>query len=209
VCMTTKIKLGSEVVVSDPCYEIPTWCQAQVEGVLPGVYNTTARKTETDGWGNRISYLTAIHEDYVNDISKLKWKRYPVEIGVDSGQAGIFDMETYRNDSIASSIGLGDGDISFFSQEPWNTMNPDEESGAVWYKAMCSRTLGKKSWGTYEQGVVTSSGLGDGSYDLYVAKEKDKIVGFIIDFQCDDGEEGETYPPGKMKNRLHPALYGL
>lgn len=207
--MTTKIKLGSEVVVSDPCYQIPTWCQAQVDGVLPGTYSTSTKRTSTDGWGNRISYLVCIHDDYCGQAGDLKWKRYNAEIGVDSGQAGIFSKDSYRNDSIVDSIGLGDGDVSFFGQLPWSEMGHNKETGEQWYQAMCSRTLGTNQWGTYDEGVVTSSGLGDGSYDLYVAKVNKKIVGFIIDFGIDDGEEGESFPPGKQKNKLHPALYGL
>jgi hypothetical protein len=68
---------------------------------------------------------------------------------------------------------------------------------------MCSRTLGKQQWGTYSNGVVSSSGLGDGSYVLYVARANRKVVGFMIDFGID--EEG-TFPPNKKKNKLHPML---
>jgi len=40
----------------------------------------------------------------------------------------------------------------------------------------------------YDSGVVSSSGFGDGSYSLYVAKKRGKIVGMCVDFQVE--EEG-------------------
>lgn len=207
-----KITLGKEVMVSDPCYEVPTWCQIKVYDVLPGKYATDIKRIDHEDWGNRIAYLAAVHEDYVD--TDFKWRVHPGEVGVDSGQAGIFSMETYRDDNISDEIGLGDGDISFFNQPPWDTMSKDLENGGErWYRTMCSRTLGKKQWGTYNVvprnstepfgGVVSSSGLGDGSYTLYVAKVKGKVMAFCIDYGID---VGNTYPPGKKKSKLHPML---
>jgi hypothetical protein len=43
-------------------------------------------------------------------------------------------------------------------------------------------TIGERAWGAYDKGVVSSSGLGDGCYDVYVAKHGEKIVGIHIDF---------------------------
>ena len=48
--MTNKIKLGTEVVVSDPCYTIPTWCQAVVNKVKPGMYDTHLKKHDAGDW---------------------------------------------------------------------------------------------------------------------------------------------------------------
>jgi hypothetical protein len=47
---------------------------------------------------------------------------------------------------------------------------------------MCRFTLGDQQWGSYNTGVVSSSGCGDGSYRLLVAKHKGKIVGIAIDY---------------------------
>lgn len=194
--MKNKITLGNEVMVSDPCYKVPTLYQIKVKNVLSGKYETEAKKIDLGDWGKRVGYLTAIHEDYIKE--DLNWKRHTGEVGVDSGQAGIFSMDSYRNDAIVDKIGLGDGDISFF-----DSFGRDEGEGEKWYRAICSRTLGKLHWGTYKNGVVSSSGLGDGGYELYVARVNRKIVGFCIDFGID--EEG-TYPPNKKKNKLHPML---
>jgi hypothetical protein len=187
-----KIKLGTEVVVSDPCYTIPTWCQVIVNNVLPGYYEPIVKKHEVDGWGNRVSVQMCIHEDYIGkeDELDLTWVEHGGTVGVDSGQAGIFSRESYRNDSITDRIGLGDGDISFFGN-----FNRLDEEGEKWYINMCSRTLGVLQHGVYDEGMVSSSGFGDGSYDLYVLTTPDEVVvGFCIDFQVEeDGIELDFY----------------
>ena len=180
-----KIKLTKKVVVSDPCYTIPTWCQAVLDNVKPGVYHTTVKKHDAGDWGNRCSMIYAIHEDYIDHPNLIdgKWEKTNYDIGVDSGQCGIFDFDSYRNDN--HQIELGEGDISFFSQEPWSR-DKNEEPGESWYVKMCSRTLGTEHWGTYDSGIVSSSGFGDGSYDLYVVYKRNKIVAFAIDFLVED-----------------------
>ena len=68
------IKLESEVVVSDPCYTLPTWCQAVVTKVKPGMYHTNVRKFDAGSWGVRCAMVFAIHEDYVNKYETLRGK---------------------------------------------------------------------------------------------------------------------------------------
>jgi len=164
------ITLGESVMVSDPCYSVPTWCQIKVDGVLPGNYHTFAKQWDDRSWGRRISKLCVVHEDYLNH--DLKFRRNTGVVGVDSGQAGIFDLTTYRNDQIAESITTPDVDFSLH----------DNQAGDAWYAKMCKFTLSEQSWGSYDNGVVTSSGLGDGSYDLFVSKVDKKIVALHIDF---------------------------
>ena len=167
-----KIKLGGEVMVSDPCYTVGTWCQKKLTNVLPGEYNTIAYSTDnTGGWGNRVAALIAVHKDYLED--DLKWRTdNSADIGVDSGQCGIFSMESYRNDDIFKN------EVSEFAKKYFSK----EELGEHWYSHMCDRTLSEQSWGTYENGVVSSSGIGDGSYRLLLAKHNGKIVGIAVDY---------------------------
>ena len=176
------IKLGTEVVVSDPCYTIPTWCQVIVKNVLPGNYHSFLKKTDANDWGIRNSVLLVIHEDHMD--TKKKWFHHGGVIGVDSGQAGIFSSESYRSDEVAEQIGEGE-----YGSFPLHR----SESGDIWYEKMCSRTLGESGWGHYPEGVVSCSGIGDGSYQLRVARHKGKIVGLAIDYL--------------MENRLNLNFY--
>ena len=50
----TIVKLGNEVVVSDPCYTIPTWCQVIVKDVKEGDYIPFVLNSNLSGWGGRI-----------------------------------------------------------------------------------------------------------------------------------------------------------
>ena len=164
------ITLGSEVYVSDPCYTTDVWCMSKLTNVLPGKYQASMPGTY-ESWGERNTGIVVIHEDYVD--KKKRWYHHG-SIGVDSGQAGIFDAASYRNDEIAAGItspevgfSLGRGKI---------------EDGDIWYEKMCGFTLSDKAWGLYDQGIVSRSGMGDGSYNFYVQKDKGKIVGISIDF---------------------------
>lgn len=171
-----KITLGSSVVVSDPCYELGTWCQAVIKNVLPGTYYTDVETSDQRNWGLRISELIVLHEDHFN---KTPFTQTNYNIGVDSGQCGVFDLETYRNDFYSKSLGI----------KPYFDVKDD---GDEFYNRMCTLTLSEDSWGTYEKGVVSSSGFGDGSYNLFILEYDNKIVGFRIVF-IDNDELEEEY----------------
>ena len=171
--MNNTIQLNDVVMVSDPCYSIPTWCQVKLTGVLPGSYKTFVDKSNSFGWGMRCHRLGVVHTDYVN--KKLSWRVIPGEVGVDSGQAGIFSLEGYRNDEIAEGITSPESNLS---------IEKDGE-GDAWYEKMCKFTLDEKQWGMYDTGVVSSSGIGDGGYDCLVAKQNNKIVGICINYGLD------------------------
>jgi len=166
------ITFGESVMVSDPCYEVGTWCQVKLNDVLPGEYKSFLRKTSnTGGWGTRCSVLVVVHKDHLDD--KLTWRKHHGEIGVDSGQAGIFSMESYKNDSIVDTIETPDSKF---------TLGISDRDGDKWYEKMCQFTLSDNQWGSYNGGVVSSSGIGDGGYVLLTAKKNGKIVGMAIDY---------------------------
>ena len=177
-----KISPSKNVIVTDPSYDTNTWCQAKFDNVLEGVYNTNCAVVDTGDWGNRCSYLIAVHENY--NIKDLKWEIDPAEIGVDSGQAGIFDMKFYKNDKVkmnVPSIGFDGNTFDRLEQ----IIKPEKE-GEQWYLNICKITLSKDMWGGYKYGAACRSGYGDGGYSLYVSKEKGKVVAFCIDFQVED-----------------------
>jgi hypothetical protein len=169
------ITLGDTVVVSDPCYSIPTWCQCILKDVLPGRYNVMCDKFSSDGWGERVSTLMVVHEHF-NTENKLSWRREPADIGVDSGQCGIFDKKSYRSDDAAERIATPIIDFMM----PYNDTDGDK-----WYEKICKFTLSDEQWGVYDTGAVSCSGIGDGGYTLRVAKFKGKVIGILLDYHME------------------------
>ena len=118
----------------------------------------------------------------------IKWEQHPGSIGVDSGQAGIFNKEFYRNDDHSDTY-----DLPLIFGEDWS-----EKDGDKWYQRMCSLTLSKfhggisdDDYGVTPDGIVSSSGYGDGLYHLMIGKVDDKIVGFEIIFITEDEEDDD------------------
>ena len=179
----TTIKLSEKVRVSDPCYDNDVWCKTNLTNVYPGEYNVEVETSDEGGWGERISRLSVIHKGYIMECNdESNWEEHS-EIGVDSGQAGIFCESSYRNDEIVPSITTPDSDFVL----PYN-----DNSGDAWYEAMCKFTLTGDRWGLYDTGVVTSSGFGDGGYPLEVVHNDDgEIVGMRITYIFPEDEEDD------------------
>lgn len=187
ITMKRQIRLGGEVIVSDPCYEVPTWCQEVIRNVRPGVYDTEVDYRESDGWGERVHSLTVLHQG----IRTPLWENYSDNIGVDSGQCGIFCMTSYRNDEMSQELPWMTEKGDPFSDHP---IRPQDGEGEQWYVKMCDRTLStEEGWGVYDTGVVSSSGYGDGQYELQVCQMDGLIHGFKIIFIDDSYEEEEEY----------------
>ncbi len=160
-----KIQLGNKVMVSDPCYGLNTWCQGVLENVLPGTYDCEVEYSEKGAWGVRVAAIEITHENcgaYGFEIADF-------EVGVDSGQAGIFDYEYYAKYHTADSC--------------------DDD----WYDRVCNVTLSEESAGTIDGlGFVSSSGYGDGGYDCWVARNRDGyIVAIRIEYITEEDEEEE------------------
>ena len=47
-----QITLSENVMVSDPCYSLDTWCQTKLNNVLPGIYNVQVEKSDEDVLGD-------------------------------------------------------------------------------------------------------------------------------------------------------------
>jgi hypothetical protein len=173
-----QITLSENVMVSDPCYSLDTWCQTKLSNVLPGKYNVDVDKSDLGDWGVRVSSITVVHEDYVDDGD---WEQHS-ECGVDSGQCGVFCMTSYRNDEMSVGITTPTLDQPFVL--PYN-----DKGGDMWYEKMCHFTLHKDQWGMYDTGVVTSSGIGDGLYPMEVMMDGDKIVGIKVEYLGNSDED--------------------
>ncbi len=174
---------SGKMVLSDPCYTIPTWCQGVVENVKNGIWVTEAIITDQGSWGTRVSSVIALNEQELIDNPQLKDNLIsggdgllPFDFGVDSGQLGFFDFEHYRNDKSVEGLPKFDFGSDF-----------DDESGEAWYRAICNITLANEQWGVLPFGVVSSSGFGDGSYPIFaVTNKQNEYVGFIVVFIDED-----------------------
>lgn len=87
--------------LSDPCYRIGTWCQAVVNSVRNGSWKGYIQQDEE---GDYNASVIAIHSEYENELKNLKWDTIEEVIGVDSGQAGIYDYWLYRNDEFVGNV---------------------------------------------------------------------------------------------------------
>lgn len=161
-----QIQLGKRVRVSDPCYGTDVWCSGVVDNVKEGIYNVDVEISDEGMWGDRVKSLTVVHSEY-NGHSYIVHTSF--EVGVDSGQAGIYDEDYY------------------------NQCHSKDDYDRNWYKEICALTLSKEGFGTKdEKCVVSRSGYGDGCYDCYLLKDKNnEVVGFQIVFIEDEEDEDD------------------
>lgn len=100
------------------------------------------------------------------DKSGIAWEYLKDEfVGVDSGQAGIFNANRYPQGEI-------EGDSPFS-------------------KKCMEITMSKEQAGVIPEGVVSSTGWGDGSYDVYIKKspKTQKIIACKIVFINQEDED--------------------
>ena len=229
-----EVKSGA-LRVTDPCYNMETWCAGTLESVKNGKwlahvgynidpedvammhkfaqqcideqqaliddaknreerealeiwYGQTLRKlkeqkAEIDNYTGRVAYIAIRHEStiacsppYLKNFTESE-----IHVGVDSGQAGFFDLELFAAQSATESE---DG------------YQQDTEHGKF-YRSICEQT-GDDSDGfaIVPFGAASSSGYGDGGYPLYVLRDKDglvieAIIIFLAEYDEEDEEEGE------------------
>lgn len=126
-------------------------------------------------YSGRVAYLAAHHESVpMPDLLDLSgWEETSVDVGVDSGQAGLFDLTRY-----AAALGIGDHN------------HPIQEAE---YDAVCKLTLGNDQWGALAYGAVSSSGLGDGGYNLLLKRNEggEAVAALIVYMTVESDEEDE------------------
>ena len=173
---------SGELVVSDPCYEVSTWCA----GTVKAKNGTWGVNYETTDDGSRIKEIWAYSmEAAVNRphiVDELPGAApLPFINGVDSGQLGYFDRTHYRNNDSAKDLAKQDFGEGY-----------DREPGDEWYRAACAITLSPESFGVMPHGVVSSSGWGDGSYKTQgIFNEDGECIGLRTVFIEDDYDDDE------------------
>lgn len=143
--------------ITDPCYDINTWCSGEVLA-KNGKWNAYTNISNEGAWGKRVAELYCIHELHDEDLSINFYPLTKVnfEVGVDSGQAGIYDAIKYANES-----GGEYDDLTSF------------------YGKVCEQTLSDKKAGILDWGVTSRSGFGDGGYDAFVFTNRYSEAVFI------------------------------
>lgn len=159
-----QIRLGKKVRVSDPCYGTTTWCAGTIDNVKEGLYNVEVELVD-DLWGSkysRVKSLTVVHSDYKGSLFFNKIASF--EVGVDSGQAGIYDEDYY------------------------NQYHSIDNCNCDWYEDVCELTYPA---GTKDgKCVVSSSGYGDGCYICELVEDNNEVVAIRITF-IEDEEDYE------------------
>ena len=153
-----------DVVVCDPCYEGEAGVRLKIK---PSEYDVSILKDDNM---NGAILATAVG----TYISESDWEEYEKDtISVDSGQAGIFDWDTFNTDKVVDN----------FDNLPFEEKN----SISKFYPFVSNLTLNTdEGAGCYSKGCISSSGYGDGLYNLYLAKKDGIIIGLMIVFIEDD-----------------------
>jgi hypothetical protein len=169
---------STRLLCTDPCYDKNSIGSYIIENAKPGTWSSTIVKSNEGGWGMRVAELQInILDDDDDALDAWAHEPIPESIGVDSGQAGFFDYDKYPE----TAGEYGDGE-SF-------------------YDAACKVTYDEKDR-TRQAGIVegigvnSSSGFGDGSYDLYVGRNSiGQVVSARLVFFYDKAEEddGDDY----------------
>lgn len=157
---------SGQLVAADPCYELDTniIIMGVLEPALHGSWVGEVEKIEVRDWGEANAKLTAYHNSVAEQGAFLEWIKCPFVAGVDSGQAGIFDINHYRTPDADAGRGQADTD-------------------SEWYLACCDITESGEEAGVLEGGVVSRTGVGDGAYGVYKAvNEQGLVVGVKIVF---------------------------
>jgi hypothetical protein len=167
--------ISGNIVASDPCYVLETnpTCMGVIDNVKKGTWEISI---EEEFFGNRIAVFNINHIDRRANGQPFT---FPFSACVDSGQFGFFDKDFFRNDKIAENLPKSDFGDDYDNQE-----------GDSWYRAVCEITLGEDGYGVVPSGAVSSSGYGDGSYDVVGFKDSSgEWVAFSVTFIGDDEDE--------------------
>lgn len=157
---------SGQLVVADPCYKLDqnTVIMGVLEPVLNGTWTSEVEKTEVRDWGEANGKLTAYHQSVSEQGAFLEWIKCPFVVGVDSGQAGFFDINHYR---------IPDKDST----------SDSSDTETDWYYTCCDITESGEEAGVMEGGAVSRTGMGDGAYGVYKAvNEQNQVIAVKVVF---------------------------
>lgn len=148
---------SKKIRATDPCYTKDVWCATTVP----------VEHEEWEAW-----VVIEDHREWGNRVSKLILTRPGVLPMTRLGERLDWQCE-FQGKPSAPVCGVDSGQLGFFDAESWPGRDRDE----AWYSEVCDITIEEiNRAGLCRFGVVTSSGFGDGAYPLYVHRCEGKIV---------------------------------
>jgi hypothetical protein len=160
---------SGKLIVTDPCYQVD---EEDLQIILSNVKNGR--------WTASISYtpeevVESLLVFYGEKNPSGKWHDCDKSIGVDSAQAGIFDLAILGRDEAIQYEVKNVHDIEI------------DEVGLKYYVACCDVVASDAQGGVVPSGAVSMSGYGDGMYEVKVKYNFSKqVVGVMIDFGDDE-----------------------
>lgn len=97
-----------------------------LDNALNGTWDAYVSKTEVQDWGEACAKLIACHSSVADKLEAIEWVKGNFIVGVDSGQAGIFDVSKFR---------IPDADAEG---------NESDNADSDWYFACCDITEAMK-----------------------------------------------------------------
>lgn len=170
-------QISDSIIISDPSYEYDV-AEHEVGTTLMSLNNVISN-TRKGLWNAYITRnllspdrnisLVAIHESIPTyPLLEYNWREID-SIGVDTGQAGIYDLLFYRDDHSVKG-------------DPYASYIDIEDEDDYWY-AVNSYISGKGlRAGVIPHGAISSSGYGDGIYPVSIMYDHQQVVGVWIDF---------------------------
>ncbi|WP_279119803.1 DUF4241 domain-containing protein [Fusobacterium varium] len=159
-----KIETKDELIIGDPCYDLGSLELGRIKDIVPGVYNCSIEYSKE----KRVSMIEIKHEDVLEKASDICTVENEFWIAVDSGQVGFFDFTFYKNYSD----------------------NQKNREGEIIYNEICNKILSRDKYGVNSKYFVSSSGYGDGEYDVCVVRNSDrKVIGVLIEFIKEAGDD--------------------
>lgn len=153
---------NGKIDVTDPCYDRDVWCRVNDVEVVPGKYVCQIEKQNDGIFGRGVSAIriALCNSDFSkSNPERLEWFD---SIGVDAGLAGFFVSP--KKD---------------YTDSEWSDL-----CHWMYDNAKASEWNSDKDNDFYitDAGFFSSSGYGDGEYDVYVEKSEGKIVAVEIRF---------------------------
>ncbi|MFP5116449.1 SMI1/KNR4 family protein [Bacillaceae bacterium C204] len=157
---------SGKLIVTDPCYEVDE--EGELQNILSNVKNGK--------WTASIFYtaeevVESLIVYYGEKKPSGKWRVCEKLIGVDSAQAGIFDLKTFGRDDVLQFEVKNVHDIEI------------DEVGLKYFVACSDMVASDAQGGVVPGGAVSMSGYGDGMYEVKVKYNILKeVVGVMIGF---------------------------